>query len=182
MRPGGSYDVKRAAATYKLASCWRAQDNLFSALAPLECMHSSLASATITDGVLTEEDVLRRSRAASLDTVRHLTIYGAGSEHRTSPEDRPSCTACTLSLTFRWSLRTTAPAMRGSARRIHRIPADTLRDALARRKPGTTCLHGMNTARTPAGRTWSGYTRRMCTGGHARAVCVMRRAHRALPA
>ena len=100
--------------------------SLFSALAPLECMHSSLASATITDGVLTEEDVLRRSRAASLDTVRHLTIYGAGSEHRTSPEDRPSCTACTLSLTFRWSLRTTAPAMRGSARRIHRVPADTL--------------------------------------------------------
>ena len=68
--------------------------SLFSALASLECMHSSLASATITDGVLTEEDVLRRSRAASLDTVRQLTIYGAGSEHRTSPEDRPSCTAC----------------------------------------------------------------------------------------
>ena len=45
------------------------------------------ASATVTDGVLTEEDVLRRSRAASLDTVKHLTIYGAGSEHHTLPED-----------------------------------------------------------------------------------------------
>ena len=41
-----------------------------------------------------------------------------------------------LSLTFRWSLHTTAPAMLGSARRIHRVPADMLRDALARRKPG----------------------------------------------
>ena len=46
-----------------------------------------LVSATITDGVLTEEDVLRRSRAASLDAVKHLTIYGAGSEHHTLPED-----------------------------------------------------------------------------------------------
>ena len=155
--------------------------SLFSALAPLECMHSSLASATITDGVLTEEDVLRRSRAASLDTVRHLTIYGAGSEHRTSPEDRPSCTACTLSLTFRWSLRTTAPAMRGSARRIHRVPADTLRDALARRKPGT-CWHAACACTLLAHRraAFNLAMRHMCTGSHARAVCIMRRAHRAL--
>ena len=109
--------------------------SLFSALAPLECMHSSLASATITDGVLTEEDVLRRSRAASLDTVKHLTIYGAGSEHHTLPED-PCAPPPALTRTLRWSLRTAAPVARGSARRIHRVPADPLRDALARRKSG----------------------------------------------
>ena len=94
------------------------------------------ASATVTDGVLTEEDVLRRSRAASLDTGKHLTIYGAGSEYHTRPKTRTCTAACTFALTLRWSLRTIAPAARDSVRRIHRVPADTLRDALARRKPG----------------------------------------------
>ena len=42
-------------------------------------------SVTVTDGVLTEEDVLRRSRAANLGSVKHLTIYGAGSEHKPPP-------------------------------------------------------------------------------------------------
>ena len=131
-------------------------------------------SVTVTDGVLTEEDVLRRSRAANLGSVKHLTIYGAGSEHhnrRLHSRSHPPIA----------SAHHRVPAVRGSARRIYRVPADALRDALARWKPGgrsTPHAHIVWDARR------AGYTRHMymCTGGHARAVCVMRRAHRALPA
>ena len=86
-------------------------------------------SVTVTDGVLTEEDVLRRSRAANLGSVKHLTIYGAGSEHhnrRLHSRSHPPIA----------SAHHRVPAVRGSARRIYRVPADALRDALARWKPG----------------------------------------------
>ena len=86
-------------------------------------------SVTVTDGVLTEEDVLRRSRAANLGSVKHLTIYGAGREHhnrRLHSRSHPPIA----------SAHHRVPAVRGSARRIYRVPADALRDALARWKPG----------------------------------------------
>ena len=86
-------------------------------------------SVSVTDGVLTEEDVLRRSRAANLGSVKHLTIYGAGSEHhnrRLHSRSHPPIA----------SAHHRVPAVRGSARRIYRVPADALRDALARWKPG----------------------------------------------
>ena len=46
---------------------------------PGESLLSSNGMLTV-DRVLSEDDILRRSRAASLSTVRNFTIYAAGSE------------------------------------------------------------------------------------------------------
>ena len=109
-------------------------------------------SVTVTDGVLTEEDVLRHSRSASLGSVKHLTIYGAGSEHQTAACKPPIASA-----------HHRVPAVRGSARRIYRVPADALRDALARWKPGGRSTPHVHTV-WDAGRAAVGLvTRATCT-------------------
>ena len=111
-------------------------------------------SVTVTDGVLTEEDVLKRSRAANLGSVKHLTIYGAGSEHQATACSHPPIAS---------AHHRRVPAVRGSARRIYRVPADALRDALARWKPGGRSTPHAHTV-WDAGRASAGLvTRATCT-------------------